>query len=521
MRTKLQRCAYNIQKCLDSIYLLFIFITLYFAVTSTNLNLRSNSGDEFIGIGTTWVSIVFLLIIIAIVLAFAVNQTFRTLWRRVFIHHGVLVATIMVVLALLWQLIVILQTHPAIGFDPGAIHEALTQTSSANIRSYYSYNTNNLSLLLIQHEIAKVMHNTSWLMFDLVNWLLLIGTVLVNMTTVWFVDKRKLAIGLYTHAVWLMLFPMVLVPYSDIYVLPFVALLILCYVIISTTKWHIVLKVGISIIAGLTLSGIYFLKPSAMIPIIAIFVVEFLHILITRNNNQKIMLMKILVVTVFLLTAGFSYQLGNKVLQNQTYMVIQKNRTLPPIHFISMGVSGDGGYNAQDVLAMAKQPSQAAMSRYSKDKLVERLQQKGFIGYLIFLVHKQDKNTSDGTFAWLKEGRFIIDKPAKNGVKSVIQNIIYPSGHYLSDFHFIAQFWWVMCIGIISLGWRQKDRLTAVLRLAIVGGFLYLLIFEGGRSRYIIQFLPIFLLLTVFVWPQTVALIQEKLSWLNVNKKNM
>lgn len=161
MRTKLQRCAYNIQKCLDSIYLLFIFITLYFAVTSTNLNLRSNSGDEFIGIGTTWVSIVFLLIIIAIVLAFAVNQTFRTLWRRVFIQHGVLVATIMVVLALLWQLIVILQTHPAIGFDPGAIHEALTQTSSANIRSYYSYNTNNLSLLLIQHEIAKVMHNTS------------------------------------------------------------------------------------------------------------------------------------------------------------------------------------------------------------------------------------------------------------------------------------------------------------------------------------------------------------------------
>ena len=46
MRTKLQRCAYNIQKCLDSIYLLFIFITLYFAVTSTNLNLRSDKSTN-------------------------------------------------------------------------------------------------------------------------------------------------------------------------------------------------------------------------------------------------------------------------------------------------------------------------------------------------------------------------------------------------------------------------------------------------------------------------------------------
>lgn len=56
--------------------------------------------------------------------------------------------------------------------------------------------------------------------------------------------------------------------------------------------------------------------------------------------------------------------------------------------------------------------------------------------------------------------------------------------------------------------------MTDVLRLGIVGGFCYLLIFEGGRSRYIIQFLPLFILLTIIVFPSVVSMLKEKLSWL-------
>lgn len=52
---------------------------------------------------------------------------------------------------------------------------------------------------------------------------------------------------------------------------------------------------------------------------------------------------------------------------------------------------------------------------------------------------------------------------------------------------------------MIAFGWHNHQKFVQLLRLAIIGGFLYLLLFEGGRSRYLIQFLPAFLLLATLV----------------------
>lgn len=472
------------------------------------------------GSGTTWVSVVFLMGIILIGLGLCVNQKFRAVWRYFFITHGIWSSIIFLSVAFGWQLVLIFNTHPAIGFDPGAIHVALTNPNAADLRSYFSYNSNNLPILLIQHQLAKLTHDNSWLFFDLVNLGLLCLTVIFNLITVRLIDRRKINTARYCHAVWLLLFPMVLVPYSDLGVLPLVSGLLLCYVILRRTQWSLTVKIIISSLAGVLATSIYFIKPSAIVPIIAILIIEILVLL----SNLNLMIRQtgaLIVITGMFLIAGFaSYQLASQSVQKQTYIHIIKGRTLPPIHFISMGVSGDGGYNPKDALAMVEQPSQKAMVSYSTDKLIERLQQKGFLGYLVFLVHKQDRNTSDGTFTWLKEGHFMTETPVKTGgIKGIIQNIFYPGGRYLSDFHFIAQFFWVLCLGVITLGWRVRDRITDVLRLSIVGGLLYLLLFEGGRSRYIIQFLPLIIILTILVLPSVGGMLREKLAWLTADKK--
>lgn len=67
---------------------------------------------------------------------------------------------------------------------------------------------------------------------------------------------------------------------------------------------------------------------------------------------------------------------------------------------------------------------------------------------------------------------------------------------------------------MIALGWRSKNKLTQILRLSIVGLFMYLLIFEGGRSRYLIQGLPVFWLMAALVLPDTMAMLRSKLKWL-------
>lgn len=513
MRLKIANLVEKCHQAIRLIYLFFIFFTLHFALNSVNLRLGFTTGDRFLGMGTTWVAVIFLIIVFLIGFELSVNRTFFALCHNVFIKRGRLTASIFLIVTLVWQLLLILNTHPDIGFDPGAIHAALLQPNTLNNRSYFSYNSNNLALLLIQHQISGALNQTSWLFFDLLNLVLVGITIVFNISTVYILDTKKVVIALYTHSIWIALFPMTLVPYTDIAVLPLVAALIMCYVAIVYTQLPFIIKLGISAVLGGLIPGIYFIKPSAIVPAIAICLIEILHFGIYAKNHSRVS--KLLLTSICFLTIGVSYQWTTRVINQQTFIHITKGRTLPPIHFISMGVSGDGGYNPDDALAMAKQPSQQAMAKYSEDKLVERLRQKGFFGYLAFLLHKQDKNTSDGTFTWLKEGHFMTATPVKTGgIKSLMQNIFYPGGHYLSDFHFIAQIFWVLCLGIITLGWRVRDRMTDVLRLSIVGGFCYLLIFEGGRSRYIIQFLPLFILLTIIVFPSVVSMLKEKLSWL-------
>lgn len=53
------------------------------------------------------------------------------------------------------------------------------------------------------------------------------------------------------------------------------------------------------------------------------------------------------------------------------------------------------------------------------------------------------------------------------------------------------------------------------MRLTILGVFLYLLIFEGGRSRYLIQFLPAFLILATLVYDQTFDYFKRIYRWAN------
>ena len=499
-------------KIINCIFGGFIGLTLYFAVVSPNLTLGDTLTKQTIGDSTTWIVVAFLVTIITVTLANFVNPRINSVFKKIFIEKGLLTSSLLLVASFVIQLIVIFNTHPAIGFDPGAIHDALITPKQASLISYFSYNTNNLPLLLVQHSLSTMFNSTSWLTFDLINSVLLMVTVGFNIATVYIINKRNVKVAIYIHALWLLVFPMVLVPYSDIVVLPLVSALIMLYALAKKVKSNILfLIIGLGI--GSIVAGIYFIKPSAIIPIIAIFIIE--SIMLNRKNFFKTL---ILLIAICIGLAG-TYTYLQKIVKQQDYIKIEKNRTIPAIHFISMGVSGDGGYNAQDAAAMTKQPSQKKMSTYSKEKLVARLKQKGFWGYLKFLLHKQNKNTADGTFAWLIEGHFMQARPKGKGLKRLIQEFYYPTGKHLADFRYIAQVWWIGLLAIICLGWRQKNRFINVLRLAIIGGFMYLLIFEGGRSRYLIQFLPMFLVLASLVWMNSITLIVEKFTWLKTDNK--
>ncbi|OIL34758.1 hypothetical protein ATW97_07125 [Oenococcus oeni] len=493
------------------IFNFFIFLTLYFAIASPNLTL----GDTPAGNRTTWISVVFLLFLLTISLAIFVNEKLRNVFRYIFIKRALFSSIVIFVLVILLQIIFVELTHPSIGFDAGAIHSALTDTKSRELQAYYSLSTNNINLMLQQHYLAKFFSNSSWLLFDNINLFLVDLSAVFNTLIVAVLDRRKISNVLYIQSIWLALFPMILVPYSDTWVLPFVSLYLLSYCIVFHSKFNGILRVFLAIIGGSVLSASYFIKPSAIIPFIAIFLVEILYLFKKDDRRKKKYAFIILISSLFfIVSTGITYRYLQNANNSETYMKIDRSRTIPAIHFISMGMAGDGGYNKEDNLAMAARPSKKEKVEYSKRKINQRLARMGIFGYIKFLFHKQNKNSSDGSFAWLIEGHFMSAKVASKGLKAFVQSFVYPNGKHLADFRYIAQFWWIIWLFIIAFGWRYRTKFSQVLRLAIVGGFLYLLIFEGGRSRYMIQFLPVYIIVASLALNDVVEMIGEKMSWL-------
>ena len=299
--------------------------------------------------------------------------------------------------------------------------------------------------------------------------------------------------AIYLHVIWLLVFPSIIVPYTDTWVLPFVSASLFFYGMITkrglNPKLKLLGSLGLGVAAGLG----YFVKPSALIPLIAIFIIELISFFSKKWQTKG----RFGFLLLALVVAGMTYGVGHDQVKNQKYIGIDENRGIPMIHFMNIGLTKDGGYSPEDAQEMAKLPTKQARIDYSKEKIIERLKEKGFLGYLSFLFNKHRKNSADGTFAWLKEGSFIQagETPTGKGYTRWLQEGYYLYGERIADFRFFAQIWWVICLLMIVFGWKRQGKYEQMLRLSLIGGFIFLLLFEGGRSRYLIQFLPVFLIL--------------------------
>lgn len=490
-------------------YFLFL-LTVYFALTSANIIL----GDNVVtGSGTTLYTAWFLIITISLIVGIWAYRRWYHWFQWAFIEHQLVTAGLLLGLAVIWQVIFVSCMHPAIGWDTGTIHAALLDPTNANNRGYISQNSNNLPILLVQHWLSQLFHQTSWLFFDIVTTILVDLSAILNIGSVRLLDRTKVGTAMYIHAIWLFLFPMIIVPYTDAWVLPLVSLVLLSYSALVSRQRPAWVQVVWTFILGLATMAAYFMKPSAIVPIIAIGLVEFIFLFKRRPQWLRVIGLSLIMAV----TLGGGYVVGNQQLDNQTFIRLTAGRSIPAVHFMSMGVSGDGGYNADDALKMIELPTYQERAAYSKKKLVQRLKKRGFWGYLTFLFQKQANNTADGSFAWIKEGHFIRgdSSPSNKGFAGKVRNFFYLYGTNLGDFRYIAQVWWIVWLLIIFLGGRSRDRYTQMLRLTIVGGGIFLLLFEGGRSRYLIQFLPAYLLLASLVFRDALAVFKRLFGWVN------
>ena len=488
-------------------------LAYFFALISPNLRWGDNS---VFGTSTTYFLLFFLVALLGLGISIFLFPTFRKALSFFFVQQGKRTAIACLILVIIFQICFIWYFHPAAGWDVGAIHEALLDPTDSEINAYFSLNQNNIPILLLQEKLVSIFGMSSWLFFDYVTLVLVDISAVLTIAAATFLNKKNFVLATYIHALFLSVFPWIVVPYTDTWVLPFVSFMLFAYCWLQKSQSMAVKIVMGSLLAFATVSC-YFIKPSALIPFIAMIIMQLIQVLYS-NRFKTIFVPKrkwwVAVSILFILFSAFN--LFSRKIETQTFIEINKDRGIPMIHFINIGLSDDGAYDPQAALKMAALPTKAEKIAYSKKQIVKRLEEKGLIGYVTFLVEKQKNNTADGTFAWVKEGNFFVNNEKPNnpqGLTGLFENTLFLYGEYIANFRFLAQMVWIFILTLIFFGWSNRSKIVQLLRLSLIGTFLFLLIFEGGRSRYLIQTLPVILLMTTILaptsWKRIKSIVQQ------------
>lgn len=495
-------------------WIILFGLTVVFAFLSPNLILGDN--DVF-GTSTTLVTTDLLIFLVGLLLSLATFSGFRQKLSWLFVTNKYRSASVLLVLVLVLQVLLLVFVHPVAGFDAGMLHYAAVSKDrvlEAEVQGYFSLNQNNLPIMLVMRKMVEITGQTSWQFFDYVTLFFVDLSVLLNILTVRVIAPKAQAFSMYLQGAWLLVFPSILMPYTDTWVLPLVSGYFLCYFVLCSKRFPAVWRFVAAGLCGSLVVLTYFIKPSAIIPVMAIFLLTFLRVLAKKIAWEKSGLAVGLLTLVVL--AGFgTYQVVNHAIDQQDYIQIDASRNIPIIHFASMGITGTGGYDEKQALDMASLATKADKSEYSKEIIVKRLKELKVRGYLAFLVTKHNANTADGTFGWLKEGNFFRENqnPSQEGIANKLKNFLFLYGAHIADFRFAAQLVWLFCLLVILFGWGKVTTEIWIMRLSLVGAFLFLLLFEGGRSRYLIQFLPCFIFLASLSWSNTKSNLQKIMTW--------
>lgn len=168
---------------------------------------------------------------------------------------------------------------------------------------------------------------------------------------------------------------------------------------------------------------------------------------------------------------------------------------LPPAHYIMMGLEGDGGYNGPDYLLSTEIDSLALRKEANYQKINQRLSSYGVGGLLLHLQQKTAFTWADGTyFAPMKlcmypKSEFWLHRWILPGSKDFV---------YFKNITTAAQ-GMLLCLlfgGALKAALCKKPRVDICFfaRMAVAGLAILLTVWET-RSRYLVSFAPLLVLL--------------------------
>mgnify|MGYP003361950990 CR=1 FL=1 len=442
-------------------------------------------------------------------LVIAISQPLRQVCRKLitglyakgYPHRRVLM-WVVIVLTLCWQLAIIYLLSGQNAYDTGKIMDAAINGAQAH-QTYFSLNQNTLLLLFIERGFWLMTGQPSLTTFviyaNVINLILIDGGFLMLAYSVNRLFGKQYQSALFVIGELLFLLsPWVAVPYTDTWAF-FLTAAIVAISVSYVNNHKTWCKYVLAVMMGLTVTMAYLIKPSIVIALAAFCIIGIFRFF----NNHERHLRSVVLISMLLVVIGFgaSFTAYKSFIEQQSFVTIDKKMGHPMIHFIAIGMHGTGAYNYPDAELDVSIKSPKKRQQANAKLIKERIQGfNGWTNYQRFITKKQVNNIADGTFSWGADVQIDTNQAnshARN--QTIIRRLFAKQGHTREntyEYQFVAQLIWSVCLALIVFTISSETWRVQVFKYGVVGFMLFLLIFEGGRSRYVVQFLPLMMVLS-------------------------
>lgn len=419
------------------------------------------------------------------------------------------------ILALIFQIILLLSATMMIRSDAAVVFNgAIGDLEAHRLASYLTRNPNNMVLFLYERAFYKVFGSGAVWVLQALNivYTHLAGYLLYKVAKR-FANQRVADRVFLFYLLLIVMTPKFMAMYTDIIALPLLAGQL--YLVLDLLKrWQEgQVKIWRPLSLG-ALTGIALLfRPTAAIMIIA-----FVCLLFVQKEWRKFAI----VLSLFFCSFGAVYILPSyRYHQEEVSLIKGEGLDKNWLTFINLGLTFSGTDQEDMKSGLLKYLPEDQRKDYNNGmfkndyqiaEIKRRLTAYSPGTFLLHTLYKQHMSTGQGNLNWLYKDASLEKtsytsplavKTAKNPLAQLVRAyFIYVDQPNYQYYDFGIQLVWIaLSLGLLAffLNYQDSDQ-NRLLSLALFGGLLFLQIFEGGKARYLIQFLPQILLLASLGW---------------------
>lgn len=348
--------------------------------------------------------------------------------------------------------------------------------------SYFSYYGNNYFAVLLVRKLYYLMYDVGGsdpykFLFWINSLCIIISVILTWMSARLIVGARKACMVLLLIVINPVFYGITFWAYTLTMSMPImmgIVYLGVCFIKCRNKLINILTGAGMGI---LTVAG-YYLRPTAVFPLIALVIVGICHFRCNRIHIRKL----VLTGGVFLICAGISYMYVSSRISAYT---TDTSRNLPVTHWVMMGLKDDGQFDGEDEKFSMSFASKEEAKEANIQVICERVSDMGPLGLVRHCLKKLTVTWCDGTHGFMDR--------LKQDTKFTILYTYMAEGKtdaiilYCQIYHiFLFLMALTACIlQIIKKDWNAGMQLVTI---TFFGGIVFYLIWEA-KNIYSIPFL--------------------------------